>query len=206
MRKLFILFMLAVMAGCAQQPVVTSNGIPNFHEVGNGIYRGGQPVSAEGWAYLKSLGVKTIVKLDLASEGSDDEAQKLGMEVVDASGPPSDISNFLEAPKPDRIRLAVETLEDKGRRPVYVHCLHGQDRTGLIVGLYRVRNDGYTKEAAMKEMLDNGFHQAFHGLTEIWEKFDGKKIEGGMSGGGKEIEGGMSGGGKKIEGGISGGG
>ena len=63
------------------------DGIPNYREVRPGVYLGGQPTLA-GWAYLKSIGIKTVVKLNFPSEGSDDEAARLGMTVVDASGPP----------------------------------------------------------------------------------------------------------------------
>ena len=158
-----------------QRPSSSANGIPNFHEVGLGVYRGGQPTPA-GWAFLKLKGVKTVVKLDLASEGSDEEAAKLGMTVIDASGPPSDLGDVLGAPKPERIRLAVETLRNESLRPIFVHCFHGQDRTGLIVGLYRVLHDHRTKKAAYKEMQKNGFHRSLHGLREVWEHFDGKTL------------------------------
>jgi protein tyrosine/serine phosphatase len=163
------------LAGCAS-PKVSTNGLMNFQKVEDGIYRGGQPTSKDSWAYLKSLGIKTVIKLDLAAEGSDEEAGTLDMAVVDASGPPSNASDFLKAPKPEKIKLALDKLKNKSLRPVYVHCLHGEDRTGLIVGLYRVLNNGYTKEQAFKEMLDNGFHTSLHGLNEVWEKFDGKTL------------------------------
>ena len=154
---------------------VAPNGVPNFQEVGPGVYRGGQPTT-EGWVYLQKKGIKTVIKLDLASEGSDDEAVALGMVVVDASGPPADLTNFLEAPKPERIRLAVQTLENESLRPIYVHCLHGQDRTGLVIGLYRVLHDHKTKSEAYEEMRKNGFHVVFLGLLKVWEDFDGKTL------------------------------
>jgi len=162
-------------ANAAMAAEAAKNGVPNFHVVDVGVYRGGQPTAA-GWAYLKSKGIKTDVKLDLASEGSDNEAARLGMTVVDASGPPSDLKNFFEAPTRDRIRLAVRTLEDASSRPVYVHCLHGQDRTGLVVGLYRVHHDHYTKSKAFKEMRNLGFHWEFLGLLDLWEDFDGRAL------------------------------
>jgi tyrosine-protein phosphatase SIW14 len=154
---------------------VAPNGVPNFQEVGPGVYRGGQPTS-EGWVYLQKKGIKTVIKLNLAPEGSDDEAVALGMVVVDASGPPSDVTNVFDAPKPERIRLAVQTLENESLRPIYVHCLHGQDRTGLVVGLYRVLHDHKTKSDAFKEMRKNGFHWEFLGLLKVWDDFDGKTL------------------------------
>jgi protein tyrosine/serine phosphatase len=152
-----------------------THGIPNFAIVDPGVFRGGQP-NTEGWEYLKSLGVKTVVKLNFESEGSDQEAKDLGMAVVDVSGPPSDYTNFYKAPKAERIRLAVTTLQDESRRPIYVHCLHGQDRTGLVVGIFRVLQDRYSKSEAYKEMLDYHFHPLFGGLDDVWNDFDGKNL------------------------------
>lgn len=170
-----------VLLLCLASPCQAVKGIPHFKEVAPGVYRGGQP-TAEGWVYLKAQGVKTVVKLDLPSEGSDADAVKLGMTVVDASGPPSDIGSVLRAPKPEKLRLAVDALQNEELRPVFVHCRNGQDRTGLVVGLFRVLHDHYTKAAAYKEMRANKFHPALHGLHEFWEEFDGKNLPGNTSG------------------------
>lgn len=173
----FVGALLYAVAAALPAAGAAIEGIPNFREVSPGVYRGGHPTSA-GWAYLKAKGVKTVVKLHLPSEGSDDEAVGLGMTVIDASGPPSTLEDVLGAPKPDRIKLAVESLRDESLRPVYVHCLHGEDRTGLIVGLYRVLHDGRTKDAAYKEMRLYGFHRSLRGLRKVWRRFDGKSIPG----------------------------
>ena len=170
--KLALLLLLAVSARAADK-----EAIPNFREVSPGVYRGGHPTK-EGWALLKSKGVKTVIKLHTPGEGDDAEAAALGMTVIDASGPPATIKDVLGAPKPERIKLAVESLANSKNRPVYVHCLHGQDRTGLIVGLYRVLHEGLTKEAAYAEMLEIGFHPSLRGLRKIWKRFDGKAVPG----------------------------
>ncbi len=167
---------LACVIG-AKASDTTARGIPNFVEIAPDMYRGGQPTKA-GWAYLKSKGIKTVIKLNFPSEGSDAQAARLGMNVIDASGPPSEIENVLEVPNAERVQLAVNSLRDKRLRPVYVHCLHGQDRTGLIVGIYRVLNDHFTKKAAYLEMKKHGYHRSLHGLHEFWEAFDGKMIRG----------------------------
>lgn len=181
---------VALLAFCLAVPAVSraaedavakstsiAEGVPNFLEVAPGVYRGGHPTSA-GWAYLKAKGVRTVVRLHLPSEGSDDEAEALGMTVIDASGPPATIKDVFGAPKPERLKLAVESLNDESLRPVYVHCLHGEDRTGLIVGLYRVLHGGQTKVAAYREMRRHGFHRSLRGLRAVWKRFDGRSIPG----------------------------
>src|SRR5258708_26347081 len=63
------------LLGCS--PTRTTQGVPNFVEVGPKLLRGGQP-SAEGWKWLKEEnGVTAVVKLNYESEGSDDEARRL---------------------------------------------------------------------------------------------------------------------------------
>lgn len=46
----------------------------------------------------------------------------------------------------------------RGKGGVYFHCLHGVDRTGFMAAAYRVLVQGWTKEAAIAEMIDLGFH------------------------------------------------
>ncbi|MBI2387006.1 MAG: tyrosine-protein phosphatase [Elusimicrobia bacterium] len=180
---LTLAFCLAVpaVARAADETVApstsTAEGVPNFREVSPGVYRGGHPTAA-GWAFLRGKGVRTVVKLHLASEGSDDEAAALGMTVIDASGPPATIKDVFGAPEPERLMLAVESLRDESLRPVYVHCLHGEDRTGLVVGLYRVLHDGKTKAAAYREMRLHGFHRSLRGLRAVWKRFNGRSIPG----------------------------
>jgi len=164
---------LPLSAWAASPTPPDPHDIPHFAEVDAGVYRGGQPTPA-GWHYLKQLGVETVVKLDLAGEGSDADAEALGMHVVDASGPPSDLSNFWSAPDRAHLKLAVDTLSNT-QHPVYVHCLHGQDRTGLVVAMYRVQHDGYTPKAAYHEMRQHGFHRVFVGLLDAWHDFLGER-------------------------------
>lgn len=166
----------ASLVGCAGPRSIM--GVPNFVEMDKKVYRGGQP-SPDGWIALNKLKVKTVVRLDLPTENpnDDEEAKKFDMEVVDASGPPSKWSERYEYPSPEKVEKAISAMSNEKQRPVYVHCLHGQDRTGFVVGIYRVLHDHYSKEQAYKEMLDNGFHQyLFPGMVEAWGRFDGKLL------------------------------
>lgn len=50
---------------------------------------------------------------------------------------------------------AIQEAETQG--PVLMHCKHGSDRTGLMVAMYRVVIQGWSKEDALNEMTLGGF-------------------------------------------------
>ena len=49
--------------------IVEVPGIPNFHQVNDHVFRGGQP-AAEAWPSLAKLGVKTVIDLRREDEHS----------------------------------------------------------------------------------------------------------------------------------------
>jgi hypothetical protein len=49
------------------------------------------------------------------------------------------------------------TAARKAHTGVYVHCTHGRDRTGSMVGVYREQFDGYTPKQALDEMESEQF-------------------------------------------------
>ena len=156
----FLLLFAVILGGC-NMIATLPNGIPNLAEVGDGIYRGGQPTKG-GWDYLKTMGVNNVVKLNTDAEGSDDYAVSIGMTVHHF---PLDIAHqILLKPSPETIWGAVEAIKPG----TYIHCEHGQDRTGLVCACYRVFK-GWKKPAAEEEMMKRGFHRTLHGLWEFWE-------------------------------------
>ena len=147
--------------GCARP--ATLPDIPNFRAVDatQTIYRGGQP-NTNGFIYLKSIGISNIVKLNVESEGSDRFVKTLGMHMVYV---PINKTEQLLGPLPHwKVNLAYSGIKPG----TYVHCEHGQDRTGLIVAVYRMHR-GMSKEDAKKEMLADGFHKVLHGLWDYFE-------------------------------------
>ncbi len=140
----------------------STNAVPNFAQVEPGVWRGGQPTT-EGWKYLQSLGVSNVVKLDTLGEGSDQAASNLGMVVWFT---PIN-SQQQQVTGPDA--LAVSNAVSRITPGTYVHCLHGKDRTGLVIGCYRL-SQGMEKALAWQEMTNHGYNPAFKGLTGFWEK------------------------------------
>jgi len=164
-RGLVAIFAVAwTLAGCAT--TTTTHGVPNLRQVEGTVWRSGQPTTPEAWRYLRSLGITTIVKLNRESEGSDAGAVAAGMTVIPIPMPPSNAWETLTQPAQSDIRRAVAAMR---AGHALVHCTHGQDRTGLAVGAYRMWVDRWTKSAARREMDADGFHPELLGLEEAWE-------------------------------------
>lgn len=158
---------VALTSGCATAPM--TNGIPNLAQVEPGVWRGGQPTAA-GWAWLKTQGVHFDLKLN---EECDTNEQSSGLEVrqfpisfAEQMGFGKDLVPLVENAEWS-LDLCRYYKSDGG---VFVHCEHGQDRTGLIIGAYRVNVEHWKKADAYKEMLANGFHPALFGLQRYWDK------------------------------------
>lgn len=194
MNHSFIIFILVMlfhmsMSGCAGigLPVIGSSytpsetmiGIPDYLIVKRGeVYRGGQP-SSDGFRYLNRINIKTIIKLN--SESLDDEkkqAEQLNINLVIARIEPSDLFHALDAPEHIEVNKAMRTLINQNNWPIYVHCENGWDRTGLIIAMFRVCHDNYSKDDAYNEMIMNGFstsHRIFlRGIKTYWDKFNVK--------------------------------
>ena len=45
----------------------------------------------------------------------------------------------------------MEVIDDTNSWPVLVHCHHGVDRTGYIIALHRIINEGWTVDRALRE-------------------------------------------------------
>lgn len=144
--KPFVSFALAtIFAGC----VACAEGNPpnNYFEVDTHVSRGAS-LTKENVSWLKSQGFQTIIKLD------DENSEELNWGIPVKQLHINKVGLSLTYVLVIRILDLIAQAAEKGR--VYVHCEKGADRTGLIIGLYRVRN-GWTKEAAGKEMSDPRF-------------------------------------------------
>lgn len=134
--------------------------IPNFFVVSDEMLRGGQP-TAEGFQELKERGTKTVVNLREESWLVEEERRIL--EPLDIKLVSIPLSPFRE-PTDDEIEHFLEIVTRPEHQPSFVHCLHGMDRTGAMVCMYRMHNHGWTFDDAYAEMVANGFHVEFQNL------------------------------------------
>ena len=166
--ELLLFPFLFLLCGCAV-PGFNPHGIPNFAIVAPGIYRGGQPIYEDSWTYLSSLGVSNVVKLNLEKEANDDAAERLGM-TVHYTGICLEQQLFTRPLFHSRLPELRDALTHV-KPGTFVHCAHGQDRTGLAIACYRLQEQGWTRTDARQEMLNHGFHRELRGLWHYWKNF-----------------------------------
>jgi protein tyrosine/serine phosphatase len=155
--------------------VQAKEDLPNFHEVHPYLYRGGEPTNF-GLAKVEKMGVKTVI--DLRGSGPVTEAEKreverLGMRYInmpmDSRAPSRDtVTTFLDE--------VAKAKDDKDRGAVFVHCQHGSDRTGCLVGVWRVAKEGWSYDDAYKEMRKNYFSPKFTNLSETVRRCVNKRV------------------------------
>jgi protein tyrosine/serine phosphatase len=153
--------LVASATGCSKRPGAAVAGIDNFAEVTagpHGLYRGAQP-SEEGFRTLRGMGVRTVVNLrDDADPREQAWAEAAGMQYVR-------IPSMCRDPRADDVRRFLRLMEGgtvasqggpPASFPVFVHCLKGKDRTGLFVAAYRIVEQHWSSERALREMDDFG--------------------------------------------------
>lgn len=142
------------------------------------FYRGVRPKSHKE---LVDMGVKTVIVLQsgFSEEIHDDQYEKelprdFGIESVSIA-----CSDFFP-PKDHEVRKAMRaiTLASHENKSVYIHCLHGKDRTGFMCAVYRMKYCGWSYKQAKREMFSYGFHK-FPYLTWLptLSKWERKSIE-----------------------------
>lgn|GEM_PF-1081420 len=136
---------------------VSLEGVPNFGEVTPTLYRGAQP-SDKGFKSLAQMGIDVIVDfrgLNLNQEKREAAANNMKLILLswDCRSPSDKIAaDFLQILK-----------ENPGKK-IFVHCYGGIDRTGAMIAVYRMANEGWTEPEAMNEM--HAFGYAF--MHRIW--------------------------------------
>jgi len=166
LRRLGLTVVAALAAGLLAAPAVAAppsdrpttwairledSALANCYRIEPDFYRSAQP-TAEGFRRLAGLGVKTV--LDVAGgDGDTQAAEGTGIKLLHIP-----MSAF--GLRDDRVLQALRILADPANRPVVIHCQQGADRTGALVALYRVVVQGWTKEEAIREMNDGGYHHS----------------------------------------------
>ena len=153
----FLALTLAAAAWPAGAPAPLD--VPNFHQVSERVFRGGQP-GPQGWPGLAKMGVKLVI--DLRRE--DEHSSAAEKQAVLAAG-----MNYVNvpmkgvvAPGGGQVSKLLSMLESG--QSVFVHCKRGADRTGAVIACYRVEHDHWDRKKALNEAKSFGMKWDQFGL------------------------------------------
>lgn len=125
--------------------------IQRFQKITNKLYRGSAPTPVDVISLKKDYGIKKIISLDkLSGLKIKNICEKLNIEhiIIPITFSKSSLINLLSY---DFKKLF---LEDG---PVYVHCFHGKDRTGLVIALIKCKYFDVDSDTAIEEAKSFGF-------------------------------------------------
>jgi protein tyrosine/serine phosphatase len=130
--------------------------IDNFGRVNPNYYRGAQP-KGQDYADLAALGVKTLIDLTSDDATADEKTmvERAGMTHVRIP------MTTHAVPSPAIIAKFLELATDRANQPVYVHCVGGRHRTGVMTAIYRMTQDHWKPDRAFKEMKQYKFGADF---------------------------------------------
>jgi protein tyrosine/serine phosphatase len=182
---------LSVVASEADIPIP----ITNFHKVDENIYRGARPSGSASYQFLKQIGVKTIINLegDATQELFPGRGKGKTSATITTEKHQAALANlnFIHMPLRElpagsrefreRVEKVLQIMSEPSNQPVFIHCLHGADRTGVIVALYRVKYMNWKASEAWHEMNVTGHNfghylftsdldELFVNLTAQWAR------------------------------------
>jgi uncharacterized protein (TIGR01244 family) len=141
-----LVLVFSLWSVCAAQD--SDKALRRFHRVNENLYRSAQPRISDGFLKIKNMGIKTVINLR-----RDDENENKEETAVKAAG----LRYFnvplgrMGSPKDEQIEKILSIINAPENQPVLVHCKFGKDRTGTVIAIYRITQDGWTGEQAVDE-------------------------------------------------------
>jgi len=163
-----------VPAAAAARPaqwaeLIEMDGVSNLHRISPTLYRSEQP-TALGMKNLEKLGIRTIINLRNFHDDEDEvKGTSLHTERVKILTWRIDDEHVIEV---------MRMLKKTENGPFLIHCQHGADRTGLISAMYRVLEQGWTREDALNELVEGGYgyHSMWKNIVRYMRSVDVAKL------------------------------
>ncbi len=153
---------------------IQMQGVSSLYKITDYLYRSDQPTE-EGMKNFEKMGIKTVI--NLRTFHSDlDKIKKTGLLHEELSVKPWHIEDE------DVIRV-LQIIKKRENGPFLMHCWRGADRLGLMVAMFRIVEQGWTKDEAIQEMVKGGygFHATWRNIIDYVQNVDVEKIR-------KEVE------------------
>ena len=181
-RKLIIFYSIVILLSSVQLSAQTIQQRPenwaikveichleNFYKLNDSIFRSEQPDEIE-FGCLGKIGIKSV--LNLRSHHTDSclldgtTIKPFTVEMV--------ANNFTD----NEIIQSLRILK-YGPKPMAVHCLHSSDRTGVVIAMYRIIFEYWTRKQALDELQNGGFgfHAQYKNIIEYVKNVDVELIK-----------------------------
>ena len=144
-------------------------GASNLHRISPTLYRSEQP-TALGMQNLEKLGIRTVINLRAFNDDDEEvEGTSLRTERVKILTWRIDDKHVIEV---------MRMLRKTENAPFLIHCQHGADRTGLMSAMYRMLEQGWTADDALKELIDGGYgyHSMWKNIVRYVRSVDVEKL------------------------------
>lgn len=172
--SLLLIFGSSALAAESERPTrwatpIQMQGVGNFFKITDYLYRSEQPTE-EGMKNLKKMGIKTIINLRVFHSDWD-IIEKTGLLIEEVNVKPWHIE--------DEDVIKVLRIIRKGENgPFLMHCWRGADRLGLMVAMFRIIEQGWSKDAAIEEMVNGKyeFHETWSNIIEYVKNVDVERM------------------------------
>lgn len=165
---IFILYVVSItLSGQPYQPekiTLPNSKLSNLHRVDEDIYRSDQPTTQD-FKLLEDLGIQEILNLR-RFHSNRQETRDTNLKI-------HRIKTYAHTIGEEEVIDALKIIQQR-EGPILIHCLHGSDRTGAVVAMYRIVFHGLSKEEAIEEMEKGGFgfHKIFRNIVRMIEQAD----------------------------------
>jgi protein tyrosine phosphatase (PTP) superfamily phosphohydrolase (DUF442 family) len=150
---------------------ISERDIQNFHRVDSDLYRGAPP-KCSGYIKLARLGVKTIINLQGGGRGALERCQrKKGLRLRFISFDIPLLETTVTGISDQSLRRLFAMMQ-RAPKPMFITCRYGEDRTGVIVALYRMKRGEMSFSQAEREALYYGMERyLLPGLKETLDRY-----------------------------------
>lgn len=161
---------LCLLIGACQNQINHDARLPNnFYKVSDDLFRSQQPTTKE-MQYLNQLGFKTVINL---RRWHSDQPEIVGTQLTELA-----IKMRAGKIEDDKVISILKAIQ-RSPKPILIHCWHGSDRTGVIVAMYRLVFQNWSKAQAIDELMEPEFghhYNVYPNIVKYIENVDVEKI------------------------------
>jgi len=161
---------------------ITPIKMENFHQIDRCLFRGSTP-NHEDLKLLAQKGIGTVINFKYLNKKELKEIQEYAKTLG---------INYINIPMINPLipyrNIDIEDIElflsivRYNKKPVFICCSQGRDRTGMMAAIYRIIMHRWSFEKAFKEMQEKGHHSKLcFKLKNFLQKFAATQVKNSVS-------------------------